>query len=68
MFFKFVIVAAEMDPNYKKISVLAIKVDPVTSTDPKFWKWSDQQFDDTLGTRPTRSPVTNRGGTSQIYQ
>ena len=57
-----------MDPNYKKSSVLAMKVEPVTYTDPKFWKWEDQLFDDTSITRPTRSPVTNRGGTSQIDQ
>ena len=57
-----------MDPNYKNISVLAMKVEPVTATDPKFWKWADQQLDDTLGTRPTRYLVTNRCGTSQIDQ
>ena len=68
MFFKFVIAGAQMDPNDKKISVLAMKLDPVTATHPKFWKWADQKFDDTLGTRPTRSPVTKIGGTSHIDQ
>ena len=32
---------AHKDPNYKKISVLAMEVNPVTSTDPKFWKWTE---------------------------
>ena len=36
MFFKFVIAGAQMDPNDKKISILAIKMEPITSTDPKF--------------------------------
>ena len=53
-----------MDPNDKKISVLAMKVEPVTSTYPKFWKWADQRFDTTSVTRTTISPVTNMGGTS----
>ena len=57
-----------MDPNDKKSSVLAMEVEPVTVTDPKFWKWADQRLDATLVTRPTRSPVTDRGGTSQIDQ
>ena len=64
MFFKFLMVAAQMDPNDKKISVLAMKVEPVTSTYPKFWKWADQRFDTTSVTRTTISPVTNMGGTS----
>ena len=34
--------------------------------DPKFWKWANQRLDATLGTRPTRSIVTRRSGTSQI--
>ena len=41
-------------------------VEPVTAIDPKFWKWADQRLDATLGTRPTRSLVTSRSGTSQI--
>ena len=57
-----------MDPNEKKGNALVMKVEPVTATYPKFWKWAYQRFDDTLGTRPTRSPVTNSGGTSQIDQ
>ena len=32
---------AQMDPSDKKISVLAMEVEPVTATDPKFWKWAD---------------------------
>ena len=43
-------------------------VDPVTTTDPQNWKWAEHRLDATLGTRPTRSPVTDRGGTSQIVQ
>ena len=52
-----------MDPNDNRRSFLAIEMETVNATDPKFWKWADQQLDATLGTRPTRSPVTNRGGT-----
>ena len=68
LFFVFAMAAANMDPNYKKSSVLAMEVDPVIATDPKFWKWADQRLDATLGTRPSRSPVMDRGGTSQIDQ
>ena len=57
-----------MDPNDKNISDLSMEVDPVTGIYPKFWKWADHLLDATLGTRPTRSPVTNRGGTSHIDQ
>ena len=60
--------AAQMDPNDKKISVLAVEVEPVTITDPKNWKLEDHRLDATLGTRPTRSIVTRRSGTSQIDQ
>ena len=60
--------SAQMDPNDKKISFLAIEVDPVIATDPKFCKKTDQRLDDTLGTSPTRSPVTNRGSTSKIVK
>ena len=56
----------QMDPNDKKSSVLAMEVEPVTATDPKFWKWADQRLDATLGTRPTRSVVTRGRGKSQI--
>ena len=66
--FAFAMTVAQMDPDEKKISVLAMEVEPVTATDPKFWKWADQILDATLGTRQTRSPVTDRGGTSQIDQ
>ena len=55
-----------MDPNYKKSSVLAMEVDPVIATDPKFWKWADQRLDATLGTRTTISVFTRRSGTLQI--
>ena len=57
-----------MDPNDKKISVLAMEVEPVTFIHTKFWKWEDQRLDHTLVTRPTISIVTRRSGTSQIYQ
>ena len=66
LFFEFAMAAAQMDPSDKKSSVLAMEVKPVTGTDPKFWKWEDHILDDKLGTRPTRSPVTDRGGTSHI--
>ena len=56
-----------MDPNGKS-SVLAMEVESVTITDPKFWKWADQRLDATLGTIPTRSIVTRRSSTSQIDQ
>ena len=68
LFFPFSMTAAQMDPNYKKCSVLAMEVEPVTVTDPKFWKWADQRLDATLGTRPTISIVTRRSGTSYIGQ
>ena len=41
-----------MDPNDKNSSVLAMFVDPVTATDPKFWILADQRLDATLGTKP----------------
>ena len=56
-----------MDPNNKKIA-LDMEVEPVTITDPKFWKWEDQILDAALGTRPKISLVTRRSGTSQIYK
>ena len=68
LFFAFSMAAAQMDPKENKSSVLAMEVEPVTATDPKFWKWADQILDATLGTRPTRSIVTRRSGTSQIDQ
>ena len=45
-----------------------MEVEPVTVTDPTFWKWADQILDATLETRPTRSLVTRRSGASQIDQ
>ena len=45
-----------------------MEVEPVIVTDLKFWKWADQRFDSTLGTRPTRYIVTRRSGTSHIDQ
>ena len=57
-----------MEPNDKKRSVLAMEVEPVTATDPKFWKWADQILDATLLTRPTIPLVTEISGTSQIDQ
>ena len=41
-------------------------VKPVTIKDPFFWKWADQRLGATLGTRPTRSKVMKRSGTSHI--
>ena len=38
----------------------------VTATNPKFLKWLDQILDATLGKIPTRSTVTDRGGTPHI--
>ena len=60
--------AAQMDPNDKKISVLAIEVEPVTVTDPKFWKWAEQRLDAIFVTSPTRYLVTRRSGTSHFDQ
>ena len=68
LFFEFSMAAAQMDPNDKKSSILAMEVEPVTVTDPKCWEWSDQRLDATLVTRPTRSVVMIRSGTSQIDQ
>ena len=47
LFFAFLMAAAHMEPNYKKRSVLSMGVEPVTATDPKFYKWSDQRLDST---------------------
>ena len=68
LFFKFSMAAAQMEPNYKKISALSMEVEKVTITDPKFWKWEDQILDATLGTRPTISVVMRWSGTSHIDQ
>ena len=38
LFFEFVMAAAQMYPSDKKSSVLAMEVEPVNATDPKFWK------------------------------
>ena len=53
LLFAFSMAISQMDRNYKKGSVVAMEVEPVTITDPKFWKWADQRLDATLGTRPT---------------
>ena len=37
LLFKLSMAVAHMEPNYKKISVLDMEVEPVTATDPKFW-------------------------------
>ena len=68
LFFKFSMAATRMYPNDKKISILAMEVEPFTVTCPKCWKWADQRLDATLGIRPTRSVVTRGRGTSQIDQ
>ena len=65
-FFEFAMAEVQMDLNYNKVIVLYMEVEPVTAIDPKFWKLADQLLYATLGTRPKRSPVTNRGGTAQI--
>ena len=68
LFFEFSMVAAQMDPNDKKISILNRNVDPVTATNPKNRKWSDHRLDSTLGTKPAQSPATNRGSTDYMDQ
>ena len=68
LFFKFSMATAQMDPNDKKIRILAMEVEPVTVTDPEFWKWADQRLDASLGTRPKISVITRGSGTSQIDQ
>ena len=45
-----------------------MELEPITVTDPKFWKWADQRLDATLGTIPTRSVITRGSGTSHIDQ
>ena len=37
LFFKFSMAAAQLYPNDKKSSILAMELEPVTVTDPKFW-------------------------------
>ena len=68
LLFEFVMAAEHMEPNDKNSIVLAMDVEPVTTIDPKFWKWEDQKLDDKFVTRPTRSAVINRGGTANIDQ
>ena len=68
LFFVFSMAATQMDPNNKKNSVLAMEVEPVTVTYPKFWKWADRRLDATLGTSTKRSIFKIRSGTSQIDQ
>ena len=58
----------QMDSNDKNRSVLAMEVEPVTITDPEFWKWEDQILGATLGIWLTIFKVTIRSGTSQIVQ
>ena len=36
LFFEFSMATVQMDPNNKKIRILAMEVEPVTVTDPKF--------------------------------
>ena len=43
--------AFSMAANDKKTSVLAMELEPVTVTDPNFFKWADQRLYNTLGTR-----------------
>ena len=66
LFFALAMVAVQMDLSKNKSSILAMEVESINATYPKFWKREDQILDVTLGTSPTRSPVTDRGGTSQI--
>ena len=66
LFFEFSMAEAQTYPNNKKSSVLAMEVEPVTVTDPKFCKWADQRLDAALGTRSTRSIVMRRSGTPHI--
>ena len=37
LFFEFSMAAAQMDSDNKKISILAMEVEPVNVTDTKFW-------------------------------
>ena len=64
--FGFSMADAQIYPNNKRSSVLAMEVEIVTAIDPIFWKWADQHLDDTFGTSPDRYPATNRGSTSQM--
>ena len=66
LFFEFSMVAEQMDPNDKNISILAMEVEPVTIIDPKICKWEYQRLYAALGKRPTILVVTRRSGTSQI--
>ena len=68
LFLEFSMAAEQMDPNNKKRSILVIGVEPIAITDPKFWKLADRILDTIFGTRPTRSVVTRRSGTSHIDQ
>ena len=36
----------------KNISMVALGVEPVKSTDEGFWNWVDHRLDDTLGANP----------------
>ena len=67
LFLEFAMASAQMDPKDQKISILAMEVEPVTVTDPKFWKWADHRLDAALATGPIRSVVTRGSGTSHIY-
>ena len=68
LFSAFSMVAAQMDPNDKKIRVLAMEVEPVTIKNPNFCEWTDHRWDATLESRPARSIATRRSGTSNIDQ
>ena len=68
MFFEFSMVDSKMDPNSKMSSVLDMEVEPVTTTYQIFWKLEDQRLYDTLGTKPSRYPYTNRGSTEKMDQ
>ena len=63
LFLEFSMELVQMDPNNKKISTLAMEVEPFTVTNPKFSKWADKRLDATFGTRPKISIGMRMSGT-----
>ena len=49
---KFVMAAGKVDVSYKKISMLALYVEPLTDTYEVFWNWVEHCVDDALGAEP----------------
>ena len=44
--------AGKVDVSYKKISMLALYVEPLTDTYEVFWNWVEHCVDDALGAEP----------------